>query len=129
MLIDYKNDHNKQKIQLGEWLICIMMSFLWRYQPMPSVTEFPNANPDEVYLRSNQLQSMCSHHFLPITGQVWLGVLPSDRITISKFNRIIDWVASRPQIQEEAAVMIADTIEKLIAPKGCYYKSISFMQP
>jgi len=45
--------------------------------------------------------------------------LPSDRVIgISKFNRLIDWVLSRPHIQEEAAVMVADIIEDLIKPKG-----------
>ena len=121
MLIDYKNDHNTKNTARRMADMYYDEFFKGRYQPMPSVTEFPNAkNLDEIYtLGPINLQSMCSHHFLPITGQVWLGILPSDRIIgISKFNRIIDWVMSRPQIQEEAAVMIADTIEKLIAPKG-----------
>ncbi len=121
LLIDYKNDHNTKNTARRMSDMFFDEFFKGRYQPMPSVTEFPNAkNLDEIYtLGPINLQSMCSHHFLPITGQVWLGILPSDRIIgISKFNRIIDWVMSRPQIQEEAAVMITDTIEQLIEPKG-----------
>ena len=60
-----------------------------------------------------------NHHFVPIVGQAWIGIVPSDRVIgISKFNRIVDWVMSRPHIQEEAAIMVADTIEDLIKPKG-----------
>ena len=92
MLIDYKNDHNTKKTARRMSDMFLDEFFKGRYQPMPSVTEFPNAkNLNEIYtLGPINLQSMCSHHFLPITGQVWLGILPSDRIIgISKFNR--DW--------------------------------------
>ena len=40
------------------------------------------------------------------------------RPMITKFNRIVDWVGSRPQIQEETVVQIADEIESLIKPKA-----------
>jgi GTP cyclohydrolase I len=88
---------------------------------MPKVTDFPNAKElDEIYtLGPITVRSACSHHFVPIVGQAWIGIVPSDRVIgISKFNRIVDWVMSRPHIQEEAAIMVADTIENLIKPKG-----------
>ena len=56
---------------------------------------------------------------MPIVGQAWIGVIPSDRVIgISKFNRLTDWVMSRPQIQEESTVQLADEIEKRIKPKA-----------
>ena len=62
---------------------------------------------------------MCSHHLVPIFGKCWIGVIPSDRVIgLSKFNRITDWVMSRPQIQEEAVIQLADEIEAIIKPKG-----------
>src|SRR5690606_39060424 len=63
----------------------------------------------------------CSHHFCPIVGRVWIGVLPdaaSDLIGLSKYARLCDWVMSRPQIQEEAVVMLADELERRVRPDG-----------
>lgn len=54
-------------------------------------------------------------------GKVWVGVLPnatSDLIGLSKYVRLCDWIMSRPQIQEEAVVMLADELERRIRPDG-----------
>ena len=121
MLIDYKNDPNTKDTARRMTDMFFDEFFAGRYQKLPRMTEFPNSkNLDEIYtLGPIKIVSMCSHHILPITGEVWLGILPSEKIVgISKFNRLIEWVMSRPQIQEEAVVMIADTIEKIIKPKG-----------
>jgi GTP cyclohydrolase I len=77
-------------------------------------------NLDEVYtVGPIAVRSACSHHLVPIVGQAWIAVKPSDRVIgLSKFNRLVEWVMSRPQIQEEATVMLADCIEQLIEPQG-----------
>jgi len=121
MLIDTANDHNTNETARRVAKMYVDEVFKGRYHPMPKVTDFPNAKElDEIYtLGPITVRSACSHHFVPIVGQAWVGILPSDRVIgISKFNRIIDWVLSRPHIQEEAAVMVADIIEELIKPKG-----------
>jgi GTP cyclohydrolase I len=67
------------------------------------------------------VRSACSHHLCPIMGRVWIGVLPnakSDLIGLSKYARLCDWIMSRPQIQEEAVVMLADELERRIHPDG-----------
>ncbi|MEX3859656.1 GTP cyclohydrolase I [Paraburkholderia sp. BR10923] len=95
--------------------------FKGRYQPQPAITEFPNAkNLDELYtVGPITVRSICSHHLCSVTGNAWLGVIPGERVIgLSKFNRVTDWVMSRPQIQEEAVVQLADTIERLIEPRG-----------
>jgi GTP cyclohydrolase I len=95
--------------------------FKGRYQPRPPVTDFPNAKAlDEVYtVGPITVRSACSHHLVPIMGQAWIGVIPSERVIgLSKFNRLTEWVMSRPQIQEEAAIQLADEIEALIQPKA-----------
>jgi GTP cyclohydrolase I len=95
--------------------------FAGRYSPPPHVTEFPNSKRlDELYtVGPITVRSTCSHHFCPVTGSAWLGVVPGARlIGLSKFNRIADWVLSRPQIQEEAVVQLADAVERLIEPRG-----------
>jgi GTP cyclohydrolase IA len=121
LVIDTKNDHNTKETAHRVAKMYVDEVFKGRYHPMPKVTDFPNAKElDEVYtLGPITVRSACSHHFVPIVGHAWVGILPSDRVIgISKFNRIVDWVLSRPHIQEEAAVMVADIIEKLIQPKG-----------
>ncbi len=121
LVIDTANDHNTHETARRVAKMYVDEVFKGRYHPMPKVTDFPNAKElDEIYtLGPITVRSACSHHFVPIVGQAWIGILPSDRVIgISKFNRIVDWVMSRPHIQEEAAIMVADTIEDLIKPKG-----------
>jgi len=121
LLIDHENDHNTKKTARRMTDMFFDEIFKGRYQVAPKTTDFPNARSlNEIYtLGPITIRSMCSHHFLPITGSVWVGVIPGDKVIgISKFNRIIEWVMSRPQIQEEAAIMIADELERLINPKG-----------
>jgi GTP cyclohydrolase IA len=121
LVIDTTNDHNTRETAHRVAKMYVDEVFKGRYYPMPKVTDFPNAKElDEIYtLGPISVRSACSHHFVPIVGQAWIGILPSDRVIgISKFNRVVDWVMSRPHIQEEAAVMVADTIENLIKPKG-----------
>lgn len=120
MIIDTANDHNTKETARRVAKMYVDEVFKGRYHPMPKVTDFPNAKElDEIYTLPITVRSACSHHFVPIVGQAWIGIVPSDRVIgISKFNRIVDWVMSRPHIQEEAAIMVADTIEDLIKPKG-----------
>jgi GTP cyclohydrolase I len=121
LIIDTKNDHNTNETAKRVAKMYIQEVFAGRYQPIPKITEFPNAkNLNELYtLGPISIRSACSHHLVPITGRAWIGIIPSDRVIgISKFVRLTNWVMARPQIQEEASVQLADIIEKLIKPKG-----------
>jgi GTP cyclohydrolase IA len=123
LVIDTDNDHNTQDTARRVAKMFIEEVFRGRYQPVPSVTEFPN------FSRLNELmivgpikvRSACSHHLCPILGKVWIGILPnefSNLIGLSKYARICDWVMSRPQIQEEAVVMLADELQTRVKPDG-----------
>jgi GTP cyclohydrolase I len=95
--------------------------FAGRYEKAPKITDFPNAKElDQIYaIGPITIRSACSHHFVPITGKLWIGILPSDRVIgISKFVRLANWIMSRPHIQEEASIMLADELQKRINPKG-----------
>tara|TARA_B100000214_G_scaffold362500_1_gene327001 strand:+ start:1561 stop:2241 length:681 start_codon:yes stop_codon:yes gene_type:complete len=121
LIIDTKYDHNTIETAQRVAKMYLNEVFKGRYHKQPKVTDFPNAkNLDQIYtVGAISVRSACSHHLVPIIGKCWIGVIPSDRVIgLSKFNRIVDWVMSRPQIQEEAAIQLADTIEKLIKPKG-----------
>lgn len=121
LVIDTDTDHNTRETAARVARMYVQEVFKGRYLPPPKVTDFPNAKHlDEIYtVGPITVRSACSHHFVPITGQCWIGVKPGERIIgLSKFNRLVEWVMARPQIQEEAAMMLADTIEDLIAPEG-----------
>ena len=121
LIIDTENDHNTIETAKRVSKMYLTEVFKGRYEQCPKVTDFPNAkNLDQIYtVGPISVRSACSHHLVPIIGKCWIGVIPSDRVIgLSKFNRVADWVLSRPQIQEEAAIQLADTIEKLIKPLG-----------
>lgn len=121
MVIDTENDHNTRETAHRVAKMYVNEMFKGRYHEQPKVTDFPNVTElDELYtIGPITIRSACSHHFVPILGQAWIGVKPSDKVIgISKFNRITDWMMSRPHIQEEAAMKLADKIEELIKPKG-----------
>ena len=121
LLIDYKNDHNTKETPKRMAKMFVNEVFHGRYTERPRVTHFPNVKKvDEIYtVGPITVRSACAHHFCPIFGSVWIGVRPSENIIgLSKFHRITEWVMARPQIQEEAVVMLADELESLIKPLG-----------
>ncbi|HSI52064.1 MAG TPA: GTP cyclohydrolase I [Ideonella sp.] len=123
LVIDTESDHNTQDTARRVAKMYLEEVFRGRYQPMPPVTEFPNAS------RLNELmivgpitvRSACSHHMCPILGKIWVGVLPNEHsnlIGLSKYARIADWIMTRPQIQEEAVIMLADALQERVKPDG-----------
>jgi len=119
--IDTENDHNTQETAKRVAKMMVREVFAGRYEPKPRITSFPNANQyDELYLTGPiKIRSTCAHHFQPIVGNAWVGIFPGKNVIgLSKFNRLVDWVASRPQIQEEMTVQIADIIEQETQAEG-----------
>tara|TARA_B100000424_G_scaffold100768_2_gene75618 strand:+ start:220 stop:885 length:666 start_codon:yes stop_codon:yes gene_type:complete len=113
--IDTKNDHNTKDTAKRVAKMFVRETFYGRYTKKPRVTAFPNANSyDELYITGPiSIRSTCAHHFQPIVGNCWIGVFPGKNVIgLSKFNRLVDWIVRRPQIQEEMTVQIADLIEK-----------------
>lgn len=74
---------------------------------------------DIVMLDNIRLESVCEHHMLPIIGNAAVAYIPGDKVLgISKLARIVDFHAKRLQMQERLVVEIAETLGKLINPKG-----------
>jgi GTP cyclohydrolase I len=122
-VIDTDNDHNTRETARRVAKMYLQEVFKGRYEPPPSVTEFPNVE------RLNELmivgpitvRSACSHHLCPIIGRLWIGVMPNEHsnlIGLSKYVRLADWIMSRPQIQEEAVTQIADLLQERMSPDG-----------
>jgi GTP cyclohydrolase I len=80
------------------------------------------ADHDEmVMVRDIPFASLCEHHMVPFIGKAHLAYIPSEdgRITgLSKLARLVDAYARRLQVQERMTSQIADTLEKVLAPRG-----------
>jgi len=123
LVIDVDNDHNTQDTARRVAKMYLNEVFRGRFWPAPAVTEFPNASSlnELMIVGPVTIRSACSHHFCPIMGQLWIGVMPnqhSNLIGLSKYARLADWVMSRPQIQEEAITQFADLLMDLVKPDG-----------
>ena len=123
LVIDTEGDHNTASTARRVAKMYVNEVFKGRYAAAPAITEFPNAE------RLNELmivgpitvRSACSHHFCPVMGKLWIGVMPNERtnvIGLSKYARLAEWVMGRPQIQEEAVVQLADLIQQKTRPDG-----------
>jgi len=123
LVIDVEGDHNTRETARRVAKMYVMEVFRGRYVPPPKVTEFPNASHlnELMIMGPVTVRSACSHHLCPIMGKLWIGVMPnedSDLIGLSKYSRIADWVLSRPQIQEEAIIQLADLLVAMVKPDG-----------
>jgi GTP cyclohydrolase I len=121
LVIDIENDHNTEETAERVARMYLHEVFKGRYHQQPKVASFPNVKElDEIYtVGPITVRSACSHHLVPIMGNCWIGIKPGSRVIgLSKFTRVADWVFSRPHIQEEAVMILADEIEKLCEPQG-----------
>lgn len=116
LIIDTVNDPNSKDTgrRLAKMYVKELMS--GRYYPAPSATAFPNNSDDPfkgMLVVRSEIKSMCSHHHQPVSGVVYIGILPEDKVIgLSKYTRIAQWCARRGTLQEELANDIAREIEK-----------------
>jgi len=83
----------------------------------PAVTTFENKYSYRrlVVERNIPLQSTCEHHFQPIFGVAHVAYIPNGRVVgLSKLNRIVDFYARRPQVQERLTMQIAEELKKAL---------------
>ncbi|WP_296872330.1 GTP cyclohydrolase I [Tibeticola sp.] len=123
LVIDTAHDHNTTATARRVAKMYLTEVFKGRYVKGPTVTEFPNAEHlnELMIVGPITVRSACSHHFCPVIGKVWIGVLPNERtnvIGLSKYARLAEWIMGRPQIQEEAIIQLADLIQDKTSPDG-----------
>jgi GTP cyclohydrolase I len=123
LVIDTVNDHNTNDTARRVAKMYLNEVFKGRYVKAPAITEFPNVEHlnELMIVGPITVRSACSHHFCPVIGKIWIGVLPNERtnvIGLSKYARLAEWVMGRPQIQEEAVVQLADLIQEKTQPDG-----------
>jgi len=119
LIIDRYNDPNSQGTgrRLAKMYINEIMS--GRYEPRPDVTAFPNEGEQRymgMLVVRSEIKSVCSHHHQPVTGVVYIGVIPGSKIIgLSKYTRIAQWCARRGTLQEELCNHIANEIRSATA--------------
>ena len=123
LVIDVEHDHNTRDTARRVAKMYVHEVFKGRFVPKPKVTEFPNAEHlnELMIMGPITVRSACSHHLCPIMGRLWIGVMPNQEsglIGLSKYSRLADWIMSRPQIQEEAIIQLADLLVSLVKPDG-----------
>ena len=123
LVIDVAGDHNSEGTAGRVAKMFVREVFHGRYASMPPVTEFPNVEGlnELIIVGPVTVRSACSHHLCPIIGKIWVGVMPNQHsalIGLSKYARLIEWVMSRPQIQEEAVIQLAELLQEKMRPDG-----------
>jgi GTP cyclohydrolase IA len=123
LVIDTESDHNTTDTARRVAKMYVNEVFRGRFVKAPTITEFPNAEHlnELMIVGPIAVRSACSHHFCPVIGKLWIGVMPNEHtnvIGLSKYARLAEWVMGRPQIQEEAVVQLADLIMEKTQPDG-----------
>jgi GTP cyclohydrolase I len=87
----------------------------------PKVTTFPNEEQYSHMVMEKQIPfySMCAHHLVPFYGHAHIAYIPRDRILgLSKFARILEFYAKRPQLQERITEQVVSFLEEKLQPLG-----------
>jgi GTP cyclohydrolase I len=72
-----------------------------------------------VIIKDIEVFSLCEHHLLPFFGKAHVAYIPNGKVVgLSKIPRLVDMFARRLQVQERLTVAIAETLDKVIKPRG-----------
>ena len=116
--IDWKNDPNSSDTPRRVAKAFIHDLAEGCYSEPPKITAFENIDKyDGVVFQGNiDVKSFCSHHHLPFVGYAHVAYIPSSDgkvIGLSKLNRIVEYFARRPQVQENLTMQIHDYINEV----------------
>lgn len=84
-------------------------------------TTFDIGHDEFVLVKDILVHSTCEHHLLPFIGVAHVGYVPNEtgRVTgISKLARLVDVFSRRPQVQERLTAQVADSLMRILQPKG-----------
>jgi GTP cyclohydrolase IA len=80
---------------------------------------FASEGSEMVVVKGIEFYSLCEHHMLPFFGRAHIAYIPGDTILgLSKFARVVDVYARRMQVQERMTTQIADSLERILRPRG-----------
>ncbi|WP_062210474.1 GTP cyclohydrolase I FolE [Streptomyces sp. NBRC 109706] len=94
---------------------------LWQRPEDVLTTTFDLGHDEMVLVKDIEVMSSCEHHLVPFVGVAHIGYIPSSsgKITgLSKLARLVDVFARRPQVQERLTTQIADSMMRILEPRG-----------
>jgi GTP cyclohydrolase I len=94
---------------------------LWQQPESVLTTTFDLGHDEMVLVKDIEVFSTCEHHLVPFRGVAHVGYIPavSGKITgLSKLARLVDVYARRPQVQERLTTQVADSLMKILEPRG-----------
>lgn len=119
---DYKADENSKDTPhrvAKAWVSDIIKGCV---SEKPKVSRFPAGKYNGIVFDGDiDVVSLCSHHNLAFTGKAHVAYIPKAGeavIGLSKLNRVVDWYARRPQIQEGLTSQIHEELNKMIDNEG-----------
>lgn len=121
--IDHANDHNTRDTPARVAKMWVEETMRGRFEAPPKITDFDNVERYDQLIVTGPIdvRSTCAHHMMPIYGHAVIGILPSADgkiIGLSKYDRIVEYFASRLQIQEELVKQIERFIVETTKPRG-----------
>lgn len=116
MGFDWENDPNMKETPLRVSKAYINELFEGCFSEPPKITAFENTLGYDgiVFQGKIDIKSTCSHHALPFLGHAHVAYIPGSKVIgLSKLNRIVEWFARRPQIQEGLCMQIHDYLNEV----------------
>lgn len=117
LCLDYKSEHLEGTPgRIARMYVNEIFSGL--YEDPPKLTVFKNKDRTGMLIETNiEFFSTCAHHFVPFFGKFHIGYIPDKMLVgLSKFARVVEHFARRPQVQEELTEQIADFLQKELKP-------------
>ena len=72
-----------------------------------------------VIVKDIEFYSLCEHHLLPFFGRIHVAYIPDGKVVgLSKIPRLVEMFGRRLQVQERLTTQIAETLERVLEPKG-----------
>ncbi len=124
MLEGLGEDPDRDGLERTPHRVARSLRFLTKGYAEDPITILNNALFDVTYdemvvVKDIDFFSLCEHHMLPFFGKAHVAYIPNGKVVgLSKIPRLVEMFARRLQVQERLTMQIAETIEKVLAPKG-----------
>lgn len=112
---DWENDPNMRETPHRVAKMYVNETTTGTYDAPPRVTTFENTSGYKgmVIQKRIKVKSLCSHHLQPFIGEAYVAYIPGQQVAgLSKLNRIVEYFARRPQLQEQLTQQIHDFISE-----------------
>jgi GTP cyclohydrolase I len=124
MLKELGEDPGRAGLQSTPQRVARAMRFFCQGYQQDPVKILNNALFDVTYdemviVKDIEFYSLCEHHLLPFFGRVHVAYIPDGKVVgLSKIPRLVEMFSRRLQVQEKLTTQIAETLDRVLTPKG-----------